>query len=724
MSEKVLKEEKQFNYKHIVCLLITFGFIACGIFIFPNAICRLLESIRDLFLSLLYWFCECFHTGIDIPVSVTDLPSWQITESRFHTLTLLPIDLEVFSVQWRLYWEKFTDVETLQDYLYFLSDVLYYICQFLVIALPFYGAIYLIFDGYLHTQNNDCGKDSKLLRTFKKVSDYTYRPVIRWVSSFIEFLKTHNVYLKIWAVLWAFYFNFLTILIEFFAFYFYFAFSFDVFDIYKQVYKLMLDLSTVIRFLPAFVHAILIITALELWAHKIGYNELNHRERMNRGFWNERGIVTAMYANMGKGKTEMMTDGGLSCEVELRDRAFDVIVECDFCFPYFPWAKLERELKIATAYHVTFDMNSIRRWIRKKYKRWQRDPSNEKIFGYDYQRYGLYHKNPLRVENVWQCLEDYACAYFVYAVQCSLLISNYSVRSDVDCISFGNFPKWNTDFFHRNPQLMSAFSRRSHILDFDILRFGKRVLKNNPNRHALGFGVYLITEIDKERKNDLQNKEIKASAEEANQKNDLFNPLLKMIRHAAMIRNRIFIILLCDLQRPEDWGAGGREVGEVVNVVSQSECRPVLPFWAPFWIFEAIFLTVFKPFVSLYYEYRVMRADNTVPIYATKGFLSKINNMYEYVCLTFGSIRVNVEVESGRMDGNKETKYYYKNIKKSRMERYGSDCLSGMFETYASDNTVGIMDLDEYADKMASQEELRKQHSYMQDDVYNAQMAA
>ena len=66
----------------------------------------------------------------------------------------------------------------------------------------------------------------------------------------------------------------------------------------------------------------------------------------------------------------------------------------------------------------------------------------------------------------------------------------------------------------------------------------------------------------------------------------------------------------------------------------------------------------------------------------------------------------------------------YKSPKKSRSERYETACLQGMFEQYAADNTVGIMDFDEYSDKMATQEELRKQHSYFQDDVYKAQLVA
>ncbi len=724
MQEKVLRQRKTIDYRHIVSIAITFCFILCGIYIFPNAICRVLETLRDLILSFAYYICNLFLFDYEIPITVNDLPSWQLAPSQFQPIDLFPFTWDEFKVTLEAYGQRLIQKETLKGYVNFLLDLLYYLAQFIIFALPLWLGLRWAIRSYLNNYKKESGKESKWLRFCKGFSDISYRRIIAWLKNYIAFLRKHKFYVKIWLALWYFYFNVYTLIGEFIAFYLYFVWSFDFLNIYRFVYKVLLDLTPALRFIPLFCWITGIIVFLEYRARQCGYNELNHRERCNRGFWNERGIVTAIYANMGKGKTELMTDGGLSGEVELRDRAFDVIVECDFCFPNFTWSKLERELKIAYAFHVCYDLSSIRRWMRKKYRRWHKDQTNEKIFGYDFKRYGLYHNDGLKIESIWQVLEDYACAYFVYAIECSLILSNYSVRSDVDKIDFGKFPKWNTDFFRRNPALMSAYSRRSHILDFDILRFGKRVLKNNPNRHALGFGVYLITEIDKERKNQLETRDMDRNSETANQKNDLFNPLLKMIRHACMIRNRVFIILLCDLQRPEDWGAGGREVGELIDVVNQGDDRPVLPFWAPFWFFELLFLWVFKPFVDMYYDYRFIRDDETVVKHVSHGLIAKLKDFYDRTYNIFGSIRVKCNVESGRMDGNKEKKIYYKNVKKSRSERYGSDCLSGMFESYAADNTVGLADLDEYADKMATQEELRKQHSYMQDDIYAHQMAA
>lgn len=40
---------------------------------------------------------------------------------------------------------------------------------------------------------------------------------------------------------------------------------------------------------------------------------------------------------MGKGKTTTITDMAISKSVMFRDKAFELILENDMKFPYFPW---------------------------------------------------------------------------------------------------------------------------------------------------------------------------------------------------------------------------------------------------------------------------------------------------------------------------------------------------------------------------------------------------
>lgn len=71
---------------------------------------------------------------------------------------------------------------------------------------------------------------------------------------------------------------------------------------------------------------------------------------------------------MGKKKTTLLTDIGLSQEIMFRDEAFKRILENDLKFPNFPWINLENELKLAFEFHQVYNLASVRRFVRKKRK--------------------------------------------------------------------------------------------------------------------------------------------------------------------------------------------------------------------------------------------------------------------------------------------------------------------------------------------------------------------
>ena len=462
---------------------------------------------------------------------------------------------------------------------------------------------------------------------------------------------------------------------------------------------------------------------------------LYHKERRNRGFLSERGIVSVVYGAMGTGKTSLITSMALSAEVKLRDDAYEILLETDIMFPAFPWGALREEIKRQIEKRSVVDIPSCKRFVARykgyyeylsedeKLFRWYLRKKRKKgddvpdfIFGYDAVHYPMNYNDELKVIDIWQAIETYVCAYFVYAVETSLIISNYSIRTDAIINDLGNFPLWNSDFFRRDPELMDSYSRHSHIIDFDMLRLGKRMLKENPNRNAFGFGIYVISEIDKERKNALELKETKINTEKCNQKNDLFNACLKMSRHACVIANRVFIKIICDLQRPEDWGAGGREVGEVIYISKNGDMTPTLPFYSTFWITEGIFLRLKSRFEGFYVTYIHNRADNTLFIYVLKKIVSLMDRHYRRLNNLFGAQTLYLELESGRMDGEKRKQKWFKMPKKDYSERYSTNCLSAIFEGDVP-NAVSINDFVEYADIMATSEELAMQHSHFQTDV-------
>lgn len=705
---------------HVVCAVITLCFVLLGVFVFFGAVGRIIEAVRDLGLSVAYYFCELFFIPHNITPTVNTFPKipfFNFIGGAEAPDIPIPEDWQTFADNWSVYWQLWASGENFLAYLSSFEQLLIILSQSLLIIVPAILIAYILFSRLLKNQNNDYDKDSRPLQIFKRVSSVTYRPVRAWLLRFLGFVRDNGIYWKTWLALWLFYFNIFTIFLEFIAFYLYFVVSFDFTTIYRQVYKLLLDLWTGLTFFPLWIWAIAVIVFLSFMARKVAYSRLRHDERKNRGFLNERGVVTIVGGVMGAGKTAFITDMALSAEVQLRDQAFEIILECDLKFPYFPWCNLENELKRAITFHQVFSVPSCKAWLQKKRQRWEKSSCRAKIFNYDYERYGLECDDKLKVSAVWSVAEDYACAYFIYTVQSSLLLANYSIRVDGLLSYLGNFPLWNSDFFSRDSRMQEAYSRHAHILDFDMLRLGKILLKDNPNRNAFGFGVYVISEIDKERKNTPELSEVKRNTEECNQKNDLFGVLLKMSRHACVIANRVFVKVLADLQRFGSLGGDVRELGEVVTIEAQSEIVPVLPFFSPFHFFALLYDWLFSRFINLYTRYRYIRADNTLSMYLFKGLTAVMQRHYKAVCNTFGCGILSLSVESGKMDGEQLSRRWYKMPKKVYANRYSTDCLAGIFERRSAQNNVGLDDLREYAGGRATWEELQLQHSFFQNDM-------
>ena len=727
--KRTLYKLRRLDYRHYICFAITLGFLACGL-IFHNALPRLAETVRDLGLSIAYYFCELATDVNPIRVTVTEMPAWQFAPERFEPLKLLPYTWEEFQALWGEYWRTWATWDCVEDYFAFIGDVMYYFSKALLVVMPLVLCLWLWLGRYTSEECTERGKESKPLKRWRRFTFKIVNPVIRWIRDFFAFVGKTK-YKSFWIFLWLLYFNVISLGVAFLAYYLYFISSFDMASLYGQLLKLMVDLAPVVRFIPGILWAIIGFWVLNAICRAHAKAELEHCERMNRGFINERGVVTIVYGPMGVGKTSMLTSMALSEEVNLRDQALEIILECDIMFPSFPWDKLRDEIKIGIEKKELVDVPSIRRWInarREKFARlnrswckwWRRQVRERDLddvsFGYDFEHYAVDYNDELKITKLYDAIEDYACAYFIYTIETSLIISNYSIRTDAIKEDLGNFPIWNHDFFSRDPRLMDAYSRHAHIIDFDMLRLGKRMVEENPNRNAFGFGVYVISEIDKERKNALELKETKIKEDICNQRNDLFNSCLKMSRHACVIANRVFLKIFVDLQRPEDWGAGGREVGEVVYIKEKGDMVALLPFFSPFWLCEGIFKWVKKKYDAFYLEYIHKRSDGTLFVYLLKTIMSKLDNHYRKINNGLGCQVLDLELESGRMEGEVQKRKFYRMPKKDYSKRYSTNCLSAIFEGDEV-NTVSIADFIEYADIMATSEELAMQNSHFQEDI-------
>ena len=699
-----MKWQRRLNIGLTIAL--TTAFILLGIFSFRQSYCRTFECLIDLYGGFKYYFCVLFDLPTEGLPSVTDyskIMQWAV---------LLPSDFDSFKVKATTYFSMLFSKENFLSWLSAVGLKASVWAKVLTILLPCIIVLIIVIKRLYASGNTKHNVDTIPLQVFKRISAVTYQPTKRFICGYIDFLREHSWIWISWAVMWAFHLNIASIAIEFFAYYFFFAVSFRADTIYTQFVKLARDLQPFFRFFPWWSLLIICYVLFERWRKKVALNKLRKCEAKNCGFINALPIVSMTCGSMGKRKTTMITDMALSQEVMFRQKAFEILQKADMKFPYFPWICFEKELAACMEHGTVYNLATVKEWVKFKRSRYEKHGNALwQLYGYDCQRYGLTYDDALKMSGLFDVLETYAQAFFIYALQTSLIVANYSIRTDNRILSEDNFPLWALDFFTDGQRQ----SRHSHILDFDVLRLGKKILDNNPKAGSFEFGVVAITEIGKERGNNLELKEVKKKNDETNQKNDLFNSWLKMCRHSATVDNFPFIKVFCDEQRPESWGADARDLADVITITKSGEQKLALPFYT---IEEMITEWAFTRFTDFYYELRFLRGDNTLITYLLKKVVSLLFKRNERIYNRYGYSVLSLLKERGTMDGRKEKKKYFLMNGKVYKDRFSTDCFSDYFDDLGLKGKKGLKEYMEYVQSKASIKELKKQNSYFINSLY------
>lgn len=691
-----------------ICLaiLISIGFVLLGVFVFAESYFRTFEALTDLLGSFKYYFCVIFGLENVSHASVTEYSNVLNLE------TILPQNIEEFADNVSKYFAMLFSGENVKAYMWFVGDKSFDLVKILTIILPCILLLVLVLKVLYGQRNTKHNKDTKPLVVVKSISSKVFVPIRDFVRQYLEFVNGIGWLKIVWVIVWCLHLNLATIVIEFFAFYFYFAVSFDIPNIYVQFCKLVLDLQVIFKNVPVWVWVVIGLYLFNRWRKKIALNRLRHFEARNCGFINELPIVSMSCGSMGKKKTTLITDMALSQEVMFRQKALDILQKTDMKFPHFPWICFEDELKACMQFGMVHNLATIKQWVQLKRCRFEKHHNTTlQLYGYDIEKNGCTYNDSLKISSLWDSLEIYAQAYFVYVIESSLIVSNYSIRTDNRFMDEGNFPSWAMDFF---PEEITE-GRHAHIMDFDAFRLGKKMIENNPNIGSFEFGVVVISEVGKERGNNLELKEVKKGTDETNQKNDLFNAWLKMCRHSATIDNFPFIKVFTDEQRPESWGADARDLCDIVHIVSSSEQRLALPFYT---IEDMVAEWAFNGFIDLYYKFRFRRGDNTLLVHCLKSFTAWLWKRNVRIYNKYGFCVLKIEKERGTMDGKPEKKRYFLMNKKIYSRRFSTDCFSDYFNDLAGKANVGIGDYLEYATEKATVEELKMQNSYFMNSLY------
>lgn len=688
-----------------VTLAISACFIILAVFVFDNSYVRLISAFKDFGLSVGFYFGELLGSEHNITPTVNDISGISLPQLD------IPSTFEGFAERVEGYfWLLFTS-DNFVGWLGHISGVIGNFAKIILIILPCFLLLGIVIKALYRRGNNNYGKDTIPLRIFKGVSRITYQPLKSFVMGYVAFICAHKWILVCWLVLWMANFNLATIAVEFFAYYFYFAITYDFSTLYMQFLKLISDLATPFKYFPWWGILPLAVYLFDRFRKGIAFNRLRHNEAKNCGFINELPIVSMSCGSMGKKKTTLITDMVLSQEVMFLQKALEILQNADMKFPYFPWIKFEKRLQSLMGVGKIYNLATAKEWIKGEREKFEKGDISV-LYGYDFNRYGMTFDNGLSCSTLFKVLETYAQAYFIYIIESSLIVSNYSIRTDNALMDDGNFPLWLTDFF---PEHFRRGSRHSKILDFDILRLGKKVVEHNPNAGSFEFGVIAITEIGKERGNNLELSEVRKTAKDTNQKNDLFNSWLKMCRHSATVDHFPFIKVFTDEQRPESWGADARDLCDVINIIESGERRLALPFYT---IEEMLSEWAFNKFINLYYDFRFRRGDNTLLVYILKSVTAFLWRRNLRIYNRFGYSVLKIEKERGTMDGKTYKKKYYLADAKIYRSRFATDCFSDYFNELARRSKVGLKDYLEYTSEKATVEELKKQNSYFVNALY------
>ena len=731
------KIKRSRDYRHKICFAVTLVSFGFG-FLFPNAIPRLLESFRDLGTSFAFYFFQLIDPENNpIPDTVNTLPSWQFAPELWKPITFFPASWEEFTQFWSAYFSLLFDWINFKFYWFALSDFLFYGSRILLCLFPLAlgGILLLSMD-----KNKTCterGKKSKSLQRFEVFLFRRVRPVTSWIKCFRTFLKDNPVYLRSWLLLWALYFNFYSIVVSFIGYYFYLVSSWRILTIYTQLLKLQADLTPVVRFIPGIVWFLIFVKVYNLACCRVAQNALYAAERADRSIVRQNSIITTIGGEPGTGKTMLLTSMALIAQKEHFDNALQIMETRAAQFPNFPWQRFRDYLDVLIDSRMICDINQAKRYFSGRKELYDKVTKQLTIkqlrrvvrraplikyyfFGYDYEVYRSTYNDGLKVIHLYDALASYAAAYLIYSMDSNFLFSNYSIRTDGQIVSCGNFPLRDDDFFDRDPAMQHKYSQYSHILDFDMLRLGKKIVEGNENANGAPVGVIVVSEIDKEFKNMNLLKETKINANETNQKNDLHDAALMMIRHGAIIDNKPFVTVLADLQRPEAWGAGGRELGNVILIKEKGPMLPALPFFSTYWFTQGVFSLIQQKWNRFHRNYCYRRSDETLPIFLIRNIMTMIQHHYDSLEGMYGIQLMLLEIQSGSLDGDPIYEKWRNPAKLAYSNRYFTDCLASVFDK-TEPNRKYIDDFVTYSGALATKAECQLQNSYFQRDIHKIQ---
>lgn len=689
------------DYRHWI--LIIGLLLSAGMFftVFRLTADRFRGAVSDFSSAFDYYIRYVLQLDYIGDVTVREMPEVDLR-------SVCPFDLDDILRKFDGLGKALLSKEMFAQYISATGWIAYKIAFYLLMFFPLVLLAWILIHHAIFRENTN-HTDSRPLRFWQSRIRPIIGRVLAWLRDFRQFASEKG-YGFAYVIVWAFNFNLVTVFIEFYAWYFAMAAELDFSFLGVNLQRLFVDLLITFWSAPWPFWAVVAWLVFIDIREGIGVDILRHHEAQNAGFFGDLPVVSLVVGTMGLGKTTCITDMGLTGQNYYRRKAKEMLFAITVKFPAFPWQRLEDALSYAINAKAVYNWSTVSDFVHRKKRQYEDHPEPHRLYHYHPDRDGKIYDDGLGLTDLWAAIESYARLYFMYALDTTLITSNYAVRDDADRLSIGNFVAWDDDFFSgdRRP------GRYAHIIDMDMLRTGKLKDPDNPHKGSKEFGVDLLSEMGKERGNAVENKGMKKDDPDANPLNDGFNIRLKMHRHGAVTENYCFAKIIGDEQREESLGADARDLCTIVKIQERSEVKLAMPFYA---LGMLLYGLLYERVRNTYFQLRYLRGDRTLIGHWVKSVFVWFFRRHTKIINRFGYSVLTLAMQSGTGDGEVSTSKYYLANAKIYSKRFKTDCYGDLFAKQASKSNCGLMDLQAYAGIQATEEELAAQHSYFMDSI-------
>lgn len=585
----------------------------------------------------------------------------------------------------------------------------------LLMALIF---VVVIFQGYFDENKYIWSRQSAPLKGWLWFRDQPLSAFNNWVIEYAKWFY-RSPYLWFVATIVFFDLRMVSLILDVVGEYFYFFASFSVISLLDVVFAMLVSFIKAFSFLTPFGWGILIYILFRVYSYRqarmfIEGRLIPHDEAMVNA---DTGVFTLILGKMRGGKTTLATAFARIVNTIYHKNAYDNMNRVSLMFPEFPYQPFERDIVRLAGKRRIVNMQQAAAFAYRLYEKSLQNPRI--LYGYNVDKSrSVFYDGAVNI-GIADALAIYAESYWIYVHAGNLIASNYPIRTDDFRLDKGHLVLWDSNYFKRKNKHLGDFSWLSHILIWDMLRFGKKVDENNKYKDAAGPMVAVATEFGKEYGNMISNSVYSAVDDTANPKNDFLDYSLKLGGHLANIWHTNFFKMIADEQRSGSLSSNLVNVAQTIFTADPKNQREkiALHLW---WVEPLILEWVIKLRDKFYSKYRFNREDQTLMLLLIDSLASLAYQRLSYVYNRFGYKEFNLPNctadSSGNLIEGEIEKFYIINYVDFSY-RFESACMKDFLNAKKSDAIRGFFDIPTYKGIMPTKEEWELQGSYVVSDL-------